>query len=119
MNRRSARVSMTPKKSPVRSRRSRQEDAPHGLRWSADAVRARELAREEERRRLARELHDELGQALLALKMELGSLQHRINEASLDSIIDIRRTLPSLLSLIERAIGTVTGIVTDLRPPAL
>jgi signal transduction histidine kinase len=91
-------------------------------RWSSDAVHAREQAREEERRRLARELHDELGQALLGLKMNLVWLQHRVAgaaEAPLVDVTDIRTKLPALLELVERSIHTVTAIVTDLRPPAL
>ena len=91
-------------------------------RWSTDAVRAREQAREEERRRLARELHDELGQALLALKMNMVWLQHRVDDAGDGGAVDandIRQKLPNLLDLVERSIHTVTAIVTDLRPPAL
>src|SRR6185295_1085446 len=81
--------------------------------------RAREQAREEERRRLARELHDELGQALLGLKMNLVWLQRRVGKANVMDVTDIREKLPALLEMIERSIHTVTAIVTDLRPPAL
>lgn len=91
-------------------------------RWSAESVQAREQAREEERRRLGRELHDELGQHLLALKMNLMWLQHRVTrppEASSVDVTDIRQKLPEILNLVERSINTVTAIVTDLRPPAL
>jgi len=89
-------------------------------RWSAAAVHAREQAREEERRRLARELHDELGQALFALKMNLVWLQHRVSgEPGQVEIAEVREKLPTFLDLVERAVHTVTAIVTDLRPPAL
>ena len=102
------------------SRLSRLEElAVREGRWSTDAVRARELAREEERRRLARELHDELGQALLGLKMDLEWLQHRVADPAETSLSDIRGKLPALLDLVERSIHTVSAIVTDLRPPAL
>jgi signal transduction histidine kinase len=90
--------------------------------WSHEAVRAREQAREEERRRLARELHDELGQALFALKMNLLWLQGRVADTGDPHLVDptdIREKLPSLMDLVERSILTVTAIVTDLRPPAL
>ena len=106
-----------------RSRHSRSDDVrARTPRWSAEAVRAREQAREDERRRLARELHDELGQALLALKMNLVWLEHRAagaTETASVELTDIKEKLPSLLELVERAIHTVTAIVTDLRPPAL
>jgi signal transduction histidine kinase len=99
---------------------SRLEDAPvRGDRWSTEAVRAREQAREEERRRLARELHDDLGQALLALKMNLVWVQRRVAEPTPASLSEVGEKLPALLDLVERSIHTVNAIVTDLRPPAL
>ena len=87
------------------------------VRWSTEAVHAREQAREEERRRLARELHDELGQALLGLKMNLVWLQRRAARPGGEALSEGR--LPVMLELVEGAIDTVCAIVTDLRPPAL
>ena len=87
--------------------------------WSTEAVRAREQAREEERRRLGRELHDELGQTLLGLKMNLVWMQHRVAAPTPATLSDLGEKLPELLDLVERSIQTVTAIVTDLRPPAL
>jgi len=102
------------------SRLSRLEDAPVRVdRWSTEAVRAREQAREEERRRLARDLHDDLGQVLLALKMNLVWIQRRVAEPTPASLSDVGEKLPALLDLVERSIHTVNAIVTDLRPPAL
>jgi len=95
------------------------EIARRGIRWSTESVRAREQAREEERRRLARELHDELGQVLLGLKMNLVSMQRPAADASPVDILQLRAKLPEMLELVERAIHTVSAIVTDLRPPAL
>ena len=64
-------------------------------------------AREEERRRIARELHDELGQRLTALKMELSTLV--CSDAP-----DDRRA--SMLSMVDETIASVRRISTDLRP---
>ena len=89
------------------------------MRWSAQAVQAREQAREEERRRLARELHDELGHALFGLRMHLVWLQQRMTECESTQAVDIQERLPAMLDLIERSARTVDDIVTDLRPPAL
>jgi signal transduction histidine kinase len=89
------------------------------MRWSLEAVRAREQAREEERKRLARELHDELGQTLLGLKMNLVWLQNRVSDPSPATLRGIQEQLPDMLELVDRSIHTVSAIVTDLRPPAL
>jgi signal transduction histidine kinase len=96
------------------------------MHWSVEAVHAREQAREEERRRLARELHDELGQALLGLKMNLVALERRVFATTPGAVMsasgltsDLQTRLPSMLELVERSIHTVSAIVSDLRPPAL
>lgn len=80
------------------------EQSRHQLReLSAGMV----TAREEERRRIARELHDELGQRLTALKMELSTLV--CSDAP-----DDRRA--SMLNMVDETIASVRRISTDLRP---
>lgn len=76
-----------------------------------------EAAREDERTALARELHDELGQSLTAIKLELVRAdgvfrKEGVNLRSIDR-------LQSLVGLVEIALATVKRISTDLRPPAL
>lgn len=88
-------------------------------RWSPEALEAREQAREEERRRLARELHDDLGQALSGLKLQLSSLDHRFADASLSDAADVRSRLGSMRQLIDAAMHTLRTVVTELRPEAL
>jgi signal transduction histidine kinase len=101
------------------ARVSRFDERSAPTRWSAEAVRAREQAREEERRHLARELHDELGQALLGLKMNLASMLKRLSDPAGGDLSELRAKLPDMLDLVERAVHTVSAIVTDLRPPTL
>jgi signal transduction histidine kinase len=116
------RSEQSPQATRERGSSSDSDTAEGSGRWSTEAARAREQGREEERRRLARELHDELGQALLGLKMNLVWLQHRVAaDAPIGAtgVADIREKLPALLELVERSIRTVTAIVTDLRPPTL
>lgn len=72
-----------------------------------------EQVREDERRRLAREVHDELGQNLTALRMGLSVLGQRV-EPSL-----LQHDLNRLKGVADTAITTVRGIVTALRPPAM
>lgn len=76
-----------------------------------------ESAREEERTALARELHDELGQGLTAIKMELIRANGVFQKARLQPKTVDR--LQALIGLTEIAIATVKRISTDLRPPAL
>jgi signal transduction histidine kinase len=71
-----------------------------------------EAAKEEERRFLAHELHDELGQSLTALKLRL-QLDSRTPGAPPDE-----RT-PQALTLIDQLIARVRKISVDLRPPLL
>lgn len=74
-------------------------------------------AREQERTSLARELHDELGQTMTALKLEIGRAMTALNPAQLTPVLVDR--LQSLMGLSEIVLSTVKRIATDLRPPAL
>lgn len=70
-------------------------------------------AREEERRRIARELHDELGQRLTALKMDLSSLQQPGGRASRKERVD------GMLAMLDDTLASVRRISSDLRPMML
>jgi PAS domain S-box-containing protein len=71
--------------------------------------------REQERAFLSRELHDELGQALTGIKMDIRWIERRLPEDS-TSIVE---RLHSIITLIDDAILAVQRISTELRPPAL
>jgi len=85
------------------------------------ARRVRELAahlqsaREAERKHLAREIHDELGQALTGLKLEVSYLSRR---ARLENP-ETRGKLAEILRMIDGTIASVRRLATDLRPHIL
>src|SRR5262245_6378806 len=69
--------------------------------------------REEERAHIAREIHDELGQVLTGLKMEVTWLAKRLKEKPL-----VEKT-ESMCALIDSTVQTVRKIATGLRPEML
>jgi signal transduction histidine kinase len=69
--------------------------------------------REEERAHIAREIHDELGQVLTGIKMEVGWLAKRLKEPELLEKTD------SMSKLIYTTVQTVRKIATGLRPEML
>ncbi|WP_374409242.1 PAS domain S-box protein [Hydrogenophaga sp.] len=85
-----------------------------------------EAVREEERTRIAREVHDELGSLLVALKMDVNWMDKRLSEQgarSAEAAEDMRGRMrckcQNMSRLIERAVDNVGRIITDLRPSIL
>lgn len=71
--------------------------------------------REAERARISRELHDELGQTLTALKMELGWLKDRLPpEPAM-----LRTRLDRLVQIVDHSVTDLQRIASDLRPMIL
>jgi signal transduction histidine kinase len=91
----------------------------------AELQRSREMVRmlgvynarslEEERMRVSRELHDEMGQQLAALRMEVSVLRQRtrLGEPLGDPAFDM------LLTRVDGLVASVRGVVAQLRPTAL
>lgn len=73
-----------------------------------------QAVREEERRRIAREIHDELGQGLTAIKMSLSSLTRELPE----EYRPLARA-ESIIKLVDQTIASVRRISTELRPGIL
>jgi signal transduction histidine kinase len=78
-----------------------------------DALRRTVAAQESERRRLARELHDETGQALTSILLGLGSL-----EESLDSD-EQRAGVKGVREIVVRTLQSVRELAVELRPKVL
>lgn len=71
---------------------------------------------ERERTTIAQELHDELGQALTALKMDVNFLAERIGPVGAP---DVRRRIEHMSNLLDDAIADVRRISAGIRPAAL
>jgi len=75
----------------------------------------RESAREEERKRIAYDIHEELGQVLTALRLDISYLDMRFGEGR----AEFRRKTKSMAQLIDRAVEVVRGVAAELRPGVL
>ncbi len=74
-----------------------------------------ESVREKERTKISREIHDDLGQALTAFKLDLIWLKNRFSENDADFI----DKADSMCSLVDDTIKSVQRISTELRPGLL
>jgi PAS domain S-box-containing protein len=97
------------------------EQAQEQLRTSADQLRALaarlDAIREEERRNMAREIHDQIGQALTAMKLDLASLR-----ANLPAGTDrpaVERRVAEMDRLLEQTLETTRRLSAELRPAML
>lgn len=71
--------------------------------------------REAELKHIAREVHDELGQLLTALRMDISLLRIQFGER--DPLL--MNKIQAMLVLVDKAIGGVRDVSANLRPPAL
>ncbi|HEY3738862.1 MAG TPA: PAS domain-containing sensor histidine kinase [Bryobacteraceae bacterium] len=71
-----------------------------------------QTVREEERVELSRTIHDELGQSLTALKIDLSVISKRLDPA-------LQERLEAAASAVDRMIQQVRNIATELRPGVL
>lgn len=71
--------------------------------------------REEERESIAREIHDELGQACTAIKMDLALIGRKITKKQ----TQLRAKIESSMQVVDDMIVTLRRIASDLRPRTL
>ena len=95
-----------------------QHEAHEELHLSREQLRALafrlETVREEERTDISREIHDELGQALTGLKLDIAWMKRRL--PSDHAMIE---QCTSILARIDQALNAVRRIATELRPSVL
>ena len=80
-----------------------------------DLVALNEATREEDRKNLAREMHDELGQVLTLLRMDLSLLGIRFGELDPALLTEVQ----TMKAQLDRALQSVRNVVIFLRPEAL
>ncbi|MBI4776475.1 MAG: sensor histidine kinase [Deltaproteobacteria bacterium] len=78
-----------------------------------------QAAREEERTWVAREIHDQLGQTLTSLCMELAWIERKLSKKGVLSDPALIDTIHSMSSTIDGAIGLIREISSELRPGVL
>ncbi len=94
-------------------------EAEESLQKSNEAL--RELAshleniREKERSHMAREIHDELGQQLTGLKMDISWINRKIKSDD----IAVQEKMKDTIALIDKTVITVRRMATQLRPSIL
>lgn len=102
--------------SELRASLDSQKRAEAALRDSRDRLRelsaALQSIREEEKTRIARELHDELGQALTALKMDASAIASELMPAQ----TELAKRAEDMKQSIDQTVASMRRIAADLRP---
>ena len=105
-----------------------QQDAELALRNEELIARDRQMralaerltqAREDERTRLSREVHDNLGQLLTGIKMDLRWLRRRMQPDGALDLGRLRDRIDEADALVDETIATVQRIALELRPTVL
>jgi PAS domain S-box-containing protein len=103
----------------LRTEIAERQRAEEQLRASLDQLRALtgrlQTVREEERAFISREIHDELGQACTAIKMDLALIGRKLTKRQ----TQLRAKVDSAIRLVDSTIATLRRIASELRPRTL
>jgi PAS domain S-box-containing protein len=103
----------------MRTEIAERQHAEEELRKSRDQLRALaarlQSVREEERAYIAREIHDELGQACTAIKMDLALIGRKLTKRQ----TKLKARVESSIQLVDSTIVTLRKIASEMRPRTL
>ncbi len=94
-----------------------QQEVHHSRARLAELSAHAERVKEQERTRIAREIHDELGGNLTAIKMAVAMLAARLDSGAAAPVL--REKTDYVDALVDRTIDAIHRIALDLRPPLL
>ena len=80
-----------------------------------------QISREAERTRFAKQLHDEFGQILTAIRLDLSVLGRMISESGSEQLgrVSVLEKISSISEILEKTIRSARDMITELRPPVL
>jgi signal transduction histidine kinase len=102
---------------------TKRKELEEGLRESKRRLREfaayAEQTREEERRQMARTLHDELGQLFSSIRLELAAAIAQFRESAAPEMRPVVDRLQAAAGLTDIGVGSLRQLTTSLRPPIL
>ena len=101
----------------ITDRRKKEEELDRSRRRLRHLSSRLEAAREEERRSLAHTLHDEVGQLLTGLRLEITSAVEKFRQAGTPAAVPVVDRLQAAVGLIDLSVAAVQRVATALRPP--
>jgi signal transduction histidine kinase len=99
----------------IRERRKAEEALRQSQATLRELAAYQERVREDERKRIAREIHDELGQNLLALRLDVSALHARAGERH----PRLKERAETALEYIDTTMKSIRAIMNNLRPSVL
>lgn len=99
----------------INERKMAEETLRHSQELLHNMVSHQERVKEDERKRIAREIHDELGQNLLALRIDIAMLHARTG----DKHPKLSAKVQTALDHLDATMKSMRAIINNLRPPVL
>jgi two-component system sensor histidine kinase UhpB len=103
----------------ITERKMAQEELEHSHYELRQLITALDSLRIEEQKRLAHEMHDDFGQMLAAMKMDISTLQQHLQQYLPQGDSKVVRQLSSINDLVDAMVASVRRIIADLPPKIL